>query len=433
MVVDGDLFYSKSATSTSVMIMEPLTQFLNYFEFQITSGGTYFVVGLGHLRHSLGTMPGWGDTHSIGYHADDGRIYHDCGYAGGDCCGPTYGSGDRVGCGIEFDTKMESQGQHEVFFTKNGKLIGKAMKIERPAFGFYPMIGVHGAGKKVRYLGHWCKCQNLMEPMILGDSPANMWRRSNAIKFTEGGLTLENCGEGDASQDVAVAQARHPLSMTNHYFELEILNGGSLGFIAIGVGDSAHPLHTLPGMGMGGVGYHADDGRLFVEVKVAEAAVGVPRLGLICVAGDRMGCGILLKESGGSGGPNTEEEGLVREHIEERNRYQYRDHFVKDFSGDDQEDLAKRYQLDALAKNLPKGWYRIGRVLKKLWRKRETPATDGVETKPPVKEKCKVFFTKNGEKIGVVEACVPRGGFFPLVGFLSKGEKVRVDLQPLTG
>ena len=47
--------------------------------------------------------------------------------------------------------------------------------------------------------------------------------------------------------------------------------------------------------------------------------------------------------------------------------------------------------------------------------------------------KVEVFFTRNNAMIGKKEMIIPKGGFYPTVGMLSSGEKVRVDLQPFTG
>ena len=47
--------------------------------------------------------------------------------------------------------------------------------------------------------------------------------------------------------------------------------------------------------------------------------------------------------------------------------------------------------------------------------------------------KCTVYFTKNGEKVGERECDVPKGGFYPVVAMLSKGERIRVNLNPITG
>lgn len=46
---------------------------------------------------------------------------------------------------------------------------------------------------------------------------------------------------------------------------------------------------------------------------------------------------------------------------------------------------------------------------------------------------CQVFFTRNGKIIGKKDAVVPPGGFYPTIGMLSSGEKVKVDLHPLSG
>uniref|UniRef100_A0ACB8END7 SPRY domain-containing protein 3 n=1 Tax=Sphaerodactylus townsendi TaxID=933632 RepID=A0ACB8END7_9SAUR len=48
-------------------------------------------------------------------------------------------------------------------------------------------------------------------------------------------------------------------------------------------------------------------------------------------------------------------------------------------------------------------------------------------------KKVVVFFTRNGKIIGKKDAVVPCGGFFPTIGMLSSGEKVKVDLHPLSG
>lgn len=44
-----------------------------------------------------------------------------------------------------------------------------------------------------------------------------------------------------------------------------------------------------------------------------------------------------------------------------------------------------------------------------------------------------VFFTRNGKLMGRREMGVPPGGLYPTVGMLSSGEKVKVDLHPLSG
>ena len=63
-------------------------------------------------------MPGW-RRGSWGYHGDDGKKYGVLNYDNdGDIYGPTYGTGDTVGCGVDFTSGC-------AFFTKNGVKLSK--------------------------------------------------------------------------------------------------------------------------------------------------------------------------------------------------------------------------------------------------------------------------------------------------------------------
>lgn len=44
-----------------------------------------------------------------------------------------------------------------------------------------------------------------------------------------------------------------------------------------------------------------------------------------------------------------------------------------------------------------------------------------------------VFFTRNGKVVGRREVALPVGGLYPTIGMMSTGEKVKVDLHPLSG
>ena len=72
-----------------------------YFEIEILNSGRSNRIGLGlaHRNYPLNRMPGW-NTRSVGYHADDGKLFHQNG--SGEAFGDTCGVGDRMGCGVEF-------------------------------------------------------------------------------------------------------------------------------------------------------------------------------------------------------------------------------------------------------------------------------------------------------------------------------------------
>jgi len=59
-------------------------------------------------------MPGWRDR-SWAYHGNDGKKFE---LGTGAAYGPTYSTGDVVGCGLEFLTGS-------MFFTKNGENLGE--------------------------------------------------------------------------------------------------------------------------------------------------------------------------------------------------------------------------------------------------------------------------------------------------------------------
>lgn len=274
-------------------------------------------------------------------------------------------------------------------------------------------------------------------------------------------------------QDVSLAQARDPLDRTNYYFELEIISTGSLGAIAIGVGKSSYPLHNHPGWSIGAVGYHADDGKLFVEHGKGQ------EFGPSCVSGDRMGCGIIFtahdEMEGKLAAENKEaskegtEEDVDDDDSDSVNSVDDDDdlYFPEEDLFDDEallyrEMLGRAGGLLGLGRGRPRLPYGANiaagggppfNVFDRI-RHRNAPVVrpqfggvggmgrlhQGVQpaVRGSVKDdnsgnKCTVYFTKNGEKVGDTQVCVPRGGFFPLVGLLSKGERVRVDLHPLTG
>ena len=157
--VDEDLFaYNKlekifGKNPGVVKILEPMDSTLNYFEFKILSTGKECTlsIGVGASDYPLDRMPGW-NLNGIGYHANDGKCFYECGQ--GTVFGPACTIGDRMGCGIDFRSD-DLSGLINVFFTKNGELVSDAIKIKIPTGGLYPLIGMCSEGEQVQYLGHW--------------------------------------------------------------------------------------------------------------------------------------------------------------------------------------------------------------------------------------------------------------------------------------
>lgn len=89
---------------------------LYYYEVSIISKGKDGMIGVGFsgASASLEKLPGW-EPDSWAYHGDDGKSF--CAATPGKPYGPTFTSGDVIGCGINF---MKGS----AFFTKNGVFQG---------------------------------------------------------------------------------------------------------------------------------------------------------------------------------------------------------------------------------------------------------------------------------------------------------------------
>ncbi|KAG5459600.1 MAG: concanavalin A-like lectin/glucanase domain-containing protein [Olpidium bornovanus] len=87
-----------------------------YYEVEIISKGRDGYIGIGLCTQSvaLNRLPGW-EPSSWGYHGDDGHSF--CCSGSGKPYGPTFATGDVIGCGINFLDRS-------VFYTKNGVTLG---------------------------------------------------------------------------------------------------------------------------------------------------------------------------------------------------------------------------------------------------------------------------------------------------------------------
>ena len=133
-----------------VKVLKQMNSSTNYFECEIISGGKQpaIGVGIGNFTYSLDRMPGW-DSNGIGYHGDDGNIYISSGK--GLKYGPTCSVGDRMGCGVEFESA--ASGRMNVFFTINGKVVCNLISFKKPDGDLYPLIGMCCEGDQVKCLG----------------------------------------------------------------------------------------------------------------------------------------------------------------------------------------------------------------------------------------------------------------------------------------
>ena len=193
--MDGDVFtYPYYLVKESyhdvcaVKILQPMTSIQNYFELQILCPGVIGEIAIGVVGHDypLNRQPGW-EKDGIGYHADDGKLYNEqSSEFQAETIGPTCTTGDRMGCGIDFESE-DSPDYVKVFFTKNGQQVGDFIKFKKPKDGLYPLMGMDSRGEQFQYLGRWKylpkegKIFN-QEYMIKGECPTLFYCHAHALQ-----------------------------------------------------------------------------------------------------------------------------------------------------------------------------------------------------------------------------------------------------------
>ena len=138
----------------SVAVLDvPMSSKWNYFEIHILNEGTSCAlgIGLGSSCYRLTRMPGW-DIGSIGYHADDGKLFHSTPI--GRIFGLDCHLKDTMGCGVDYSSQEHAY--VTVWFTRNGELAGPPEKFPLSKDGLYPLIGMSTLKESVLYTGHSC-------------------------------------------------------------------------------------------------------------------------------------------------------------------------------------------------------------------------------------------------------------------------------------
>ncbi|EDO31108.1 predicted protein [Nematostella vectensis] len=122
----------KDAASVRATYHIPAACGLYYFEVRIVSKGRdgYMGVGLSAQGVNMNRLPGW-EKNSYGYHGDDGHSF--CSSGTGKPYGPTFTTGDVIGCGLNLI-------DNTCFYTKNGVNLGPNL---------YPTVGLQTPGEVV--------------------------------------------------------------------------------------------------------------------------------------------------------------------------------------------------------------------------------------------------------------------------------------------
>ncbi|XP_041466861.1 SPRY domain-containing protein 3-like [Lytechinus variegatus] len=389
-----------------------LTEEENFFEVEIKGQG----VGSEEIRVGLAMQSHPTDAHlgstktSVGYSVYDGKGYF--GRPDTLVCPPAHNF-DKVGIALHFE-RAECSGEDASTFicplsvVVNGKRILQEEIALDPLKPFYPAFSLGGREQHVKYLGlsRWSYQE---EDMLIDDvMEEQMWRRVNHASVN--GQIVTYTGKGEDFSEFGMAQGRKRLGPANHYFELEIIDPGRSCYVALGVTRKDYPTNMHPGWDRGSIAYHADDGKIFTG-----HGVGNP-FGPKCHKGDIMGCGIMFPrdyQADSDDGSDTEEEIIDEWRPGKPNPNRLGEPGDQDNVGIHLYDFSDDEDL---------------------WLEDELINAMGDGQRKQERTKVQVFFTRNGTTIGRREnVTIPAGGFYPTVGLLSPEEKVRVDLQPLSG
>ncbi|RIB30477.1 concanavalin A-like lectin/glucanase domain-containing protein [Gigaspora rosea] len=115
---------------------------LVYFEVDIIDRGKNRYITIGFCKKSFnlhGRMPGW-DEGSWGYYGDDGYIFNCTGGGNGSPYGPSFSTGDTIGCCLNFKNNTVS-------YTKNGINLGIAFRNLKGTL--YPCVALYLQGQAI--------------------------------------------------------------------------------------------------------------------------------------------------------------------------------------------------------------------------------------------------------------------------------------------
>ena len=375
-------------TPALLMWNYPLHRGWKYFEVEILESGQAceISVGLTHSTYSLSRHVGW-DWSSLGYHADNGKLYNASG-AGKDFGCPCT-TGDLMGCGIDYDGTT-NQGMVQVYFTKNGQRIRESIEISIAKGGLYPSLAMNSQGEKVRLILAPTSQSDDDEDVIMIDHNqllpelTNGWARINTgIYIDENGSFIEHIGGSRGQDGLSLIQWGQPISRSFNCFKLEIIN--VVEAIAIGLASPIYPFDQFPGWQKSSIAYHSDDGRCFHGT-----GWGNP-YGPACKSGDTMSLWVTFDflEEG--------EDKVCKQMVSNIESMKE----LPLFGGENEDESHS-----------------------------DTSSNEGGLYE---KQEISVVFIKNGQRLGAIKTVIPDDGYYPTIGLMKNGEKIRVNMHPYSG
>ena len=262
---------------------EPFSEKLQYIELDILSMESCSAIAIGAVpkRYSLDYAPGWGKE-SLGYHTDNGQLYQ--GRDRGKYFGPIAKKGDSIGCGINFIPN--NQRKCSIYFTYNGVEIGR-VRTAIPQTGLYPCLCLTQKYDKVRVtISETFKPRVLIPELHM----VGLMRISNCSYSDQ----IVQYSGGNTHSSLGIAQFAVPMHKDRNYFAAHILKADDTILIGLAVRD--YPLKYPPGSMSISMAYDVTKGSI-KAVYDSENFHNFIDPGLICIVGDRVGCGVVSSDS----------------------------------------------------------------------------------------------------------------------------------------
>lgn len=111
------------------------------------------------------------------------------------------------------------------------------------------------------------------------------WKVCHNVRISDSEPNILEYGGLDWTKDIGLVQCSRPLTPHNANFKIQILDGGLSNNVIIGLTGKDILLNKQPGWYKATIGYHCDDGMLFMGNKIGE------RVGSLLRNGDIVECG----------------------------------------------------------------------------------------------------------------------------------------------
>ncbi|XP_076441960.1 uncharacterized protein LOC143280992 [Babylonia areolata] len=256
----------------------PLSPDCRYYRMTVKEidDGQFVMFGL--TNKCLPGFPLWTIDRSVRYHSNDGGVFN--GGLGIRTYHP-YGCGDTVTCRLDYVGPDRSL----INFLLNDRFVYRQW-VNLPPDQLYATVGLSRTAAQLDM--EWPQ-PGRGDITIRNDLPSNWFgwtgitRDNEAMTFT---LTRPD------SKDREAYNVQCPLAISKHfhYFEIEVLKKSSYEHgQGIGLVSGNCEAFVYPGWMPQTIGYHNDDGGLYVNGENSE-----PKDKFRCVAGDRMGCGVVF-------------------------------------------------------------------------------------------------------------------------------------------